>query len=114
MSLLRHVLYVGPNDEVRATRQEMLQRAGYVVRSFQSTPQALRAISSGRAAFDIVVVCDCAAAVERARLIATVKAASPHVPVLVIGDRRDPLADGVVNELDGPQALLDHVSALLV
>ncbi len=114
MSLLRHIVCVAPNRNFRTSHEEILRRAGYAVRSFPSTFQALRAICSGRVVVDIVVVCDCMPVEERARLIATVKATSPHTPVLIIGDRREPLADGVVSELEGPQALLNHIAGLLV
>jgi DNA-binding NtrC family response regulator len=114
VSLLRHILCVAPDGCFHTPREEILQDAGYAVRSFPSTSQALRTICGRSVAFDIVVVCDCIRADERARFIATVKATSPHTPVLVIGERRDLLADGVVSDHDGQRALLDHVAGLLV
>jgi DNA-binding NtrC family response regulator len=95
------------------TREDIFKRAGYAVTSLPSTSDALRKLSSDDFAFDIVVVCDCIPADERARFVATAKAISPTIPILLIGEEGQPLTDDAVRGLDGPQALLNHVAGLL-
>ncbi len=109
----RHILSVEPDPTLREVRELILQRAGYVVTSLPSTSEALASVSGKGLVFDILLVCDSTPADERARLIANLKAASPHTPVLMIGQRREQLIDDVVHGLDGPQVLLDHVAGLL-
>jgi DNA-binding response OmpR family regulator len=96
------------------TREDIFKGAGYAVTSVPSTSDALRKLSSNGFAFDIAVVCDCIPADDRARFIATVKATSPNIPILLIGGRREPLTDDVVGRLDGPESLLNHLAGLLV
>jgi DNA-binding NtrC family response regulator len=114
VSLTRYILSVAPDPTLRRLREELLRRAGYVVTSLPSTSEALATISGKRIAFDIMIVCDCTPGDERRRLIAMLKATSPHTPVLVIGEHRELLCDDVVHGLNGAQALLDHVAGLLV
>ncbi len=109
-----HILSIAPDPSLRATREGILQDAGYAVTSLSNTSEALAIIGGERIAFDILIVCDCTPADERSRLIATLKATSPHTPVLVIGQQREPLSDDVMHGLNGPQALLDRVARLLL
>ena len=113
MSAPSHILFVAPNPYFRIAREETLQHAGYRLSTFASASEALDKIGSNNFAFDLMILCDSLAAEQRGHLIAMVKVTSPHIPVLVIGDTRDRLADGVVSDLDGPEALLDHITALL-
>ncbi len=113
MPLPRHILSIAPNCCLRTTREEIFRRAGYAVTSLPSTCDALLSLSGDSVDFDVVVVCDCTPADERARFIATVKATSPTTPILVIGERRELLTDDAVLGLDGPDALLNHVASLI-
>lgn len=115
MPLPRHILSVAPNCCLRNTREEIFKTAGYAVTSVPSTSDALRQLRGTGDAFDIVVVCDCTPAHERVRLVATLKVTSPAIPVLLIGvgERREFLTDDAVGRLDGPEALLNHIAALL-
>jgi DNA-binding NtrC family response regulator len=114
LSLPRHILSVAPNCCLRATREEIFKTAGYAVTSLSSTSEALRKLSGNGFAFDIVVVCDCIPADDRSRFIATVKATSPTIPILLIGEGRELLITDAVRGLDGPEALLNHVAGLMV
>lgn len=113
MPLPRHILSVTTNCCQRTTREEILQGAGYHVTSVPSTSDALRKVTANGGAFDLVVICDCTPADDRARFIAALKFASPAVPILLIGEQREMLADDKVGASEGPQALLNHVEALL-
>jgi hypothetical protein len=83
------------------------------VTSLPSTSDALHKFSGNGFAVDIVVICDCIPADERARFVATVKAISPTIPILLIGQRRELLTDDAVRGLDGPETLLNHIAGLL-
>lgn len=102
-----------PNCCLRITRENIFKGAGYAVTSLPSTSEALRKISGNGFAFDVVVVCDCAPADERARFIATVKATSPSIPILLVGQRRELLTDDAVRCSDVPQAILTNAAGLL-
>ncbi len=95
------------------TRECIFERAGYAVTSLPSTSEALSKISGNGFACDVVVVCDCLPADDRARFVAAIKATSPTIPILLIGERRELLTDDVVRGSDGPEALLNHVAGLL-
>ena len=115
MPLPRHILSVAPNCCLRYTREEIFKAAGYAVTSVPSTSDALQQLSGTGDAFDIVVVCDCTPADDRARLVATLKVTSPAIPVLLVGvgKQKEFLIDDAVGRLDGPEALLNHIAALL-
>ncbi len=108
MPLPCHILSIAPNGGLRTIRDGILQDAGYVVTSLPSTYDALRVLNGTGYAFDIVIVCDCVPAEERSRFIATVKAASPSTPMLLIGKEREPLTDDFAH--DEPQNILDRVA----
>ncbi|HLY97185.1 MAG TPA: hypothetical protein VKO66_08190, partial [Sideroxyarcus sp.] len=85
LPLPRHILSVAPNCCLRYTREEIFKAAGYAVTSVPSTSDALQQLSGTGDAFDIVVVCDCTPADDRARLVATLKVTSPAIPALLVG-----------------------------
>lgn len=113
MPLPRHILSIAPNCCLRANREEVFKSAGYDVTSVASTSDGLRKLSATGDAFDIVIVCDCTPADDRARFIAALKFTSPDMPILLIGEQRELLADDVVRALDGPRVLLNHIEVLL-
>ncbi len=113
MPLPRQILSVATNCRCRAIREEILTSAAYAVKSPPSTSEALQILSGNGYAFDLVVVCDCVPAEERLRFIATIKATSPNLPILLIGANRDSLVDDLVTGYDEPTTMLSRVANLL-
>jgi DNA-binding response OmpR family regulator len=110
---LYHLLSIGADPSVLATRSDVLKRAGYLV-STATTESSARKIL-GEAGFDLVVVCHSLAAADRMKVIQAAQQAtsSPKIVAIHRGEERIMAADASVHSLDGPDKLLETIAEVL-
>jgi DNA-binding response OmpR family regulator len=110
---LYHLLSIGADPSVLATRTDVLKRAGYLV-SMASSEVSARQIMD-KAGFDLIVVCHSLAPADRMKVIGSAKASDSRPKIISIhrGDDREPDADAHVHSLDGPDKLLETIASVL-
>ncbi len=108
-----HLLSIGADPSVLATRSDVLKRAGYLVSTATSETSARKIM--GEAGFDLVVVCHSLAPADRMKVILSAKSSGSQPKIIAIhrGDERDPSADANVHSLDGPDKLLETIAEVL-
>lgn len=110
---LYHLLSIGADPSVLATRSDVLKRAGYLVSTASSEVSARKIM--GEAGFDLIVVCHSLSSADRMKVITTAKAATSQPKIVAIhrGEDREPAADANVHSLDGPDKLLETIATVL-
>lgn len=109
------VLSIGSYPVVFETRNRILELAGFeVVPCFRGTDVLTRFVSRS---FDAVVIGDTCRSL-RLEIIRDLRRANPHVPIIVVypwAERSidSELADAAVDSLQGPEALLRALTALV-
>ncbi|HUR36694.1 MAG TPA: hypothetical protein VM009_02680 [Terriglobales bacterium] len=110
---LYHLLSIGADPSVLATRSDVLKQAGYLVSTASSETSARQILGQG--GFDLVVVCHSLPTSDRHKIMQAVRA-SEHTPKIVsIARSPEPesAADATVHSLDGPDRLLQCIAEVL-
>jgi DNA-binding response OmpR family regulator len=106
------ILSVGLDATLLVTRTQIMRGVGYFVEQTTSIAKAFRRFCDGD--FDFIVVCHSLPMKARNEFIGRIKARKPSAKVIFVSTGQDPDAvDGVVHSMNGPQALLGSISALL-
>ncbi|HUS19533.1 MAG TPA: hypothetical protein VMZ25_07770, partial [Terriglobales bacterium] len=85
-----HLLAVGADPSVLATRADVLKRAGYQVTTGSSEEAAQRLLGTGT--FNVIVICHSFAPAQRARVVKAARAANPVPKIVVINRSPEPEA----------------------
>lgn len=111
MSLF-HLLSIGADPSVLATRSDVLKRAGYLVSTASSETSARTILEQSD--FDMVLICHSLPAVDRQKVIGVARSAakSPKIVAIHRGEK-EAAADGAVHSLDGPDKLLQCIAEVL-
>ena len=107
------VLCVGQQRQLLAVRNTVLRMEGYHVTEAYSADDALRVFASTD--IDIVVICHSIPVQSRRRLVLAMKESRPLTPVVALHEAYDYIseADRSVDQLGGPELLLDAIASLL-
>lgn len=107
------VLCVGQQRQLLAIRDTVLRSEGYHVIEAFTADDALRILASTY--IDIVVICHSIPVQGRKRLVLAMKEARPLTPVIALHEAFDYIteADCSVDQLAGPEVLLEEISSLL-
>jgi len=107
------VLCVGQQRQLLAVRDIVLRAEGYCVIEAYSADEALRIFAATDV--DIVVICHSIPVQSRRRLVLAMKQARPLTPVIALHEAYDYVteADSSVDQLAGPEVLLEAVASLL-
>ncbi|HEX7960281.1 MAG TPA: hypothetical protein VF493_10210 [Terriglobales bacterium] len=107
------VLCVGQHQQLLAVRDTVLRSEGYRVIEAYTSDDALRVFNSMEV--DIVVICHSIPVRSRRQLVLAMKEARPFTPVIALHEAYDLIteADESVDQLAGPEALLESMAALL-
>ena len=107
------VLCVGQQRQLLSIRDTVLRSEGYSVIEAYTADDALRIFAS--ADVDVVVICHSLPVQSRRRLVEAMKAARPLTPVVALHEAYDYIteADQSVDQLGGPEVLLEALSSLL-
>jgi CheY-like chemotaxis protein len=107
------VLCVGQHQQLLAIRDTVLRTEGYRVIEAHTTDEALYIFNSTDV--DIVVICHSIPIQSRKRLVLAMKEARPLTPVIALHEAYDLIAeaDESVDQLAGPEALLESMTSLL-
>jgi len=107
------VLCVGKQPQLLALRDTVLRMEGYGVIDAYSAEEALRMFVSSDV--DIVVICHSIPVQVRRWLVSAMKEARPLTPVIALHEAYDYVteADLSVDQLAGPEVLLEAIAALL-
>jgi CheY-like chemotaxis protein len=107
------VLCVGQHQQLLAVRNTVLRAEGYRVIEAYSSDDALRIFNSTD--LDIVVICHSIPVRSRRQLVLAMKEARPLIPVIALHEAYDFIteADESVDQLAGPEALLECMASLL-
>jgi len=107
------VLCVGQQGQLLEVRDIVLRSEGYHVIEAYSADDALRIFASTDV--DIVVICHSIPLQSRRRLVLAMKEARPLTPVIALHEAFNLIteADLSVDQLAGPEALLEAVASLL-
>jgi len=107
------ILCVGQQRNLLAVRDTVLRTEGYRVIEAYSADEALRIFASTDV--DIVVICHSIPAQSRRRLVTAMKELRPLTPVVALHEAFDYIteADLSVDQLSGPEILLEGLASLL-
>lgn len=107
------VLCVGQHRHLLAVRDTVLRSEGYRVIEAHTTDDALRIFNS--TVVDIVVICHSIPVRGRRQLVLAMKEIRPLTPVIALHEAYDLIteADESVDQLAGPEALLESMASLL-
>jgi DNA-binding response OmpR family regulator len=110
---LYHLLSIGADPSVLATRSDVLKRAGYLVSTASSESSARQILGQG--GFDLVVVCHSLSSADRSKVVQAVRASEKAPKIVAISRQSEPEADadGSVHSLDGPAKLLECIAEVL-
>jgi len=110
---LYHLLSIGADPSVLATRSDVLKRAGYLVSTASSEVSARKIL--GERGFDLVVVCHSLSPADRVKIMQAARASenAPKVVAISRTPEPEPAADGSVHSLDGPDKLLECIAEVL-
>jgi len=109
----KKILTVSHDLELQGARSLVLERANYSVAQATTAEDALRQFSS--VVFDLVLICHSVPEASRVEIAASMKARSPHIPVLLLYnsfDRSAALVDAALMNLGTPESLLSIVDLL--
>src|SRR5579859_1257184 len=109
----KKILTVSHDLELQRARSLVLERANYSVAQATTAEDALKQFSS--APFDLVLICHSVPEASRVEIAASMKARSPHIPVLLLYnsfDRSVALVDAALMNLGTPESLLSIVDLL--
>jgi DNA-binding response OmpR family regulator len=109
---LYHLLSIGADPSVLATRSDVLKQAGYLVSTASSETSARQILGQG--GFDLVVVCHSLSPSDRLKIMQLVRS-SQRAKVVAISrsPEPEPSADASVHSLDGPDRLLECIAEVL-
>ena len=107
------VLCVGQQRQLLAIRDTVLRSEGYRVIEAYTADDALRIFASTDV--DVVVICHSLPVSSRKRLVLAMKEMRPLTPVVALHEAYNYIteADQSVDQLAGPEVLLEAVSSLL-
>ena len=107
------VLCVGQHQRLLAVRDTVLRTQGYRVIEAYTTDDALQIFNSTDV--DIVVICHSIPVRSRRQLVLAMKGMRPLTPVIALHEAFDLIteADESVDQLAGPEALLESMASLL-
>lgn len=107
------ILCVGHHPQLMAIRETVLRVAGYRVIEAYTVDDALQVFKSFDV--DIVVICHSIPTKTRQRLVLAMKEARPLTPVIALHEAYDLVteADQSVDQLSGPEELLEAIASLL-
>ena len=107
------VLCVGQQGQLLAIRDTVLRSEGYRVIEAYTADDALRIFASTDV--DVVVICHSLPVSSRKRLVLAMKEMRPLTPVVALHEAYNYIteADQSVDQLAGPEVLLEAVSSLL-
>jgi len=110
---LYHLLSIGTDPSVLATRSDILKRAGYLVSTATSESSARKILNEAN--FDLVVVCHSLPPAERMKVLQAVKQTetTPKIVAIHRGGNETTPVDGSVHSLDGPDKLLQTIAEVL-
>lgn len=109
---LYHLLSIGADPSVLATRSDVLKRAGYLVSTASSETSARQIMQE--AGFDLVVVCHSLTVADRRKVIAAAQESQRRPKIIAIHrEERESAADANVHSLDGPDRLLQVIAEVL-
>lgn len=109
---LFHLLSIGADPSVLATRSDVLKRAGYLVSTASSETSACQIMREG--GFDLVVVCHSLTVADRRKVIEAAQESHRKPKIIAIHrEERDAAADASVHSLDGPDRLLEVIAEVL-
>ena len=108
------LLYLGNEPMLNKASAELLKRAGYKVRTTNSS-HALNAILEGR--YLAVVLCATLSRQETEAIVQAISEIQPEAPIVSIhlghlGDAPHPGSSVVVDALNGPEALISALEAV--
>jgi DNA-binding NtrC family response regulator len=109
---LYHLLSIGSDPSVLATRSDVLKQAGYLVSTASSETSARQILGQG--GFDLVVVCHSLSSSDRMKIMQSVRS-TQRAKVVAINrsPEPEPDADASVHSLDGPDRLLECIAEVL-
>jgi CheY-like chemotaxis protein len=107
------ILCVGQQRQLLALRDTVLRSEGYRVIEAYAADEALSIFASNN--IDIVVICHSIPVRIRRRLVLAMKQAQPLTPVIALHEAYDYIteADQSVDQLAGPEILLDTIASLV-
>jgi DNA-binding response OmpR family regulator len=110
---LYHLLAIGSDPSVLATRADVLKQAGYLVSIASSESSACHILD--QANFDLVIVCHTFSPSDRRRVVEAARRSNSRPRVISInrGPETEMAADATIHSLDGPDALLRSVAEVL-
>ncbi|MEO6120526.1 MAG: hypothetical protein ABIP12_07550 [Terriglobales bacterium] len=110
---LFHLLSIGTDPSVLATRSDVLKRAGYLVSTASSESSARQILGQG--GFDLVVVCHSLTSADRLKIMQAVRATETSPKLVAINRSPEPeaAADASIHSLDGPDRLLECIAEVL-
>jgi len=109
---LFHLLSIGADPSVLATRSDVLKRAGYLVSTASSEISARQVMKE--AGFDLVVVCHSLTLADRRKVIQAAQESARRPKIIAIHrEEREAAADASVHSLDGPDRLLEVIAEVL-
>ncbi len=110
---LYHLLSIGADPSVLATRSDVLKRAGYLVSTASSETSARQILGQG--GFDLVVVCHSLTSADRTKILQAARSSEKSPKIVAINRQSEPEADAdaSVHSLDGPARLLECIAEVL-
>ena len=107
------ILCIGHQRQLMAVRVAVLRMEGYCVTEAYTTDDAFRILASSY--IDIVVICHSIPTQSRRRLALAIKGTRPLTPVIALHEAFDYIneADLSVDQLAGPETLLEAIASLL-
>jgi CheY-like chemotaxis protein len=105
---MTHILSVGYDPHLMATRSMVLRSRGYAVEEAYSLAKAFQGVQSD--AIDLLLICHTVSAEDRNKLITLVRSVRRLLPILCITAEQFPQpTDGCVRVTSSPVELLDAV-----
>ena len=110
---MSNLLSVGLDRELMISRTYVLKSAGYDVIEALTIADAWHKLR--KIEFDLVILCHTVPREERRRMAMEAKARKPRVPILALHAGPDYMseADACIDNLSGPQALLEWIKILI-